>query len=650
MRYAGVFIHFFLFGLSFLAQAQTDTSRLQPIKLYYSFEDSLNKKIKASFFVLEDNPAVLEGSYVSFYESGQMKSEGQYTDSKPTGEWIFYFENGNPHMKGLYEKKDSVYWYYYYEKGNLKNEGVIQNNVKQGVWKYYYENGQLKAEGYYSKNIKDQTWKHYYEDGTLKANAIYSDGRGSYTEYYPSGKIKVTGPTFNNVGEGVWTYYHKNGNIEAKGYESNGVKNGVWSYYYTNGQIKSKGNYVNGKQNGEWQNFHENGSLSSSGNQTFGFRDGKWSFYYDNGAYKGEGVFEDGTGYYKEYYEKGNLKVEGAVKNDKNDGLWKYYSEEGSLEGECEYEDGFGEYVGYYENGNPKIRGTIENGEKTGIWKLYDEKGNITGYYKTYNETSNEPLFDGSNDSVYDLKDTVLTQKPDTALVNNTIPQDSLDADSVKKKKKYDYSVLPSYNYKAKKKSKIRNFNPKFNEYRNFIISINPLGLVNSRLPIYIEYYIQERLGFNFQQAYINDPFFSNHNKASYEDITLSGFSFSVSERLYRRNRDYGMLYGAFGLQYNNLKYTAKPLPAQQEAPNDSKLNLTNHEMELLFYFGDRIVNRPDRRGPTFDVYLATGIGYRFQDTDFNTSSSYYDSLFSDIDKKGVYLPIHVGLSFGYLF
>lgn len=636
--------------LSALAKAQTDSTSLKPIKLYYSFEDTLKRKIKASFFVKEDNPAILEGPYVSFYENGQMKSEGQYKNSKPVGEWIFYFENGNPHMKGIYEKKDSVYWYYYYEKGTLRNEGVIQNNVKQGVWKYYYENGQLKAEGFYDKNIKDQNWKYYYEDGILKANATYANGRGSYTEYYPSGKIKVTGPTYKNVGEGIWTYYHKNGNIEAKGYESNGVKNGIWTYYYPNGQIKSKGNYINGKQNGEWKNFHENGTLSSTGNQTYGFRDGKWTFYYSNGIYKGEGSFKGGNGYYKEYYEKGNLKVEGAVKNDKNQGLWKYYSEDGSLEGECQYQDGVGEYVGYYENGNPKVKGTIENGEKTGIWKLYNIEGDITGYYKTYNETSHEPLYTGNNDSVYHLKDTVAKANLDTALNVSVQITDSVLVDSVKKKKKYDYSVLPSYNYKARKKSKIRNYNPKYNEYRNFIIAINPLGLVNDRLPIYIEYYIQERLGYNFQQAYIHDPFFSNHGKAGYEDLTLKGLTFSVSERLYRRNRDYGMLYGGFGVQYNNLKYTSKPLPSEKELPNDSELNLTNHEMELLLYVGDRIVNRPDRRGPTFDIYLAMGIAYRYQDNDYNTANNYYSSLFNDIDKQGFYIPIHVGLSIGYLF
>ena len=50
----------------------------------------------------------------------------------------------------------------FYENGQLKEEGYFTNGIQNGLWKYYYENGQLQSEGYWKNNKYDSRklqWK-----------------------------------------------------------------------------------------------------------------------------------------------------------------------------------------------------------------------------------------------------------------------------------------------------------------------------------------------------------------------------------------------------------------------------------------------------------------------------------------------------------
>jgi len=627
-------LYFFvlLFFIAFNSFSQQD---LEQIKLYYQSADSGESQLKSVFYVLKNDPAILKGPYTSFYEMGAVKSEGNYDKSQPIGLWKFYFENGGVRMTADYRDNRMIYWKFFYENGSLKTEGLMNDQNKEGPWLVYYENGQIKAKGNYKSNLKEGDWVYFYEDGTNKGKASYVAGSGKYSEYYLNGTLKMEGPTFNNVSEGIWTYYYPNGSIQAKGYESDGIKNGNWTFYYKNGQVSGKGNYINGKQQGEWEYFYENGVVSTKGTLSKGIRDGDWQMFYPSGSYRGGGKFANGNGYYKEFFESGNLKVEGEVKNDQNNGLWKYYVQDGTLEGECNFVEGQGLYTGYYANGTKKVEGELLNGEKIGVWKLFDENENLIGFYKTYQGV------DSSNYSVIPPLDSI-----ETVVKVDSVPakQDTLNAD-----KKYEYTHLPSFRVRKRHKSKIRNFNPKVNEYKNFIVGFNPLGLVDNQIPIYFEYYIQERLGTNLSYSLTRFPYFVNHRLSGPEEVTLSGFSASIGERLYSLNRDIGMLFVGIGFQFNTNKYSSKPDVNNPGFDGKKDLFVKNNEFELLVSIGDRILRLPYRKGPTFDVYLASGIGYRDQTRNFE-NNSYYNSLFSNIKSTKLYIPIHIGLSFGYLF
>lgn len=77
-----------------------------------------------------------------------MKIIGRYENDKETGEWKFYYDNGEElHVE-------------YYKNGNYTNEiekrpgqlekiGNYENGNKTGEWKYYDEQGNLiKTENY----------------------------------------------------------------------------------------------------------------------------------------------------------------------------------------------------------------------------------------------------------------------------------------------------------------------------------------------------------------------------------------------------------------------------------------------------------------------------------------------------------------------
>jgi hypothetical protein len=75
--------------------------------------------------------------------------------------------------------------------------------LQQGCWIAYHPNGKPQLKGCYHKGKPVGNWQEYYATGTLKSSFHYAiisdkDGintcmSGAYTEYYPDGKVKVTG-------------------------------------------------------------------------------------------------------------------------------------------------------------------------------------------------------------------------------------------------------------------------------------------------------------------------------------------------------------------------------------------------------------------------------------------------------------------------
>lgn len=600
------------------------TDSLKKIELWYDDEFQV-RKLKSVFYVLKDDVNIMHGKMISYYESGKKISEGEYIMNEPVGEWKYYFEDGNIKMIADLKNAQEGYWKYFYENGGIKQEGKIVNNKQEGYWTYYYENGNTKSEGFYESGIKDGKWNYFFENAELKAEASYHNGNGYYKEYFMNGSVKMEGQTVNNQSEGIWKYYYPSGKLQAEGYELHGVKNGHWDYYYENGQVSSEGNYVDGKQQDNWTYYYDNGTLSSVGSHYEGNKDGHWKLFHKDGAFKGEGVFKRGDGEYKEYYESGVLKIIGQVKNNKNSGTWQYFYPDGTVEGECDFVEGAGNYVGYYKNGSLKMKGRIEDNLKIGIWELYNKDGTLAGYYKTlYDETGKEIFKKNSPNT--------LTSIPDSSDIVQEIVK------------------LPDYKYKPKKKSKMKWFNSKINEYEGIIVGTNPLAFVNAAFPVSVEYYYQERLGYEMEYNIIRNPFFLSDNKIPQNIVFNRGQAIDFAQRLYEPAKAYGMLYYGQRVRFKTNVFSAFAADTLPSVPLVEKISARENSIEYLLMFGNRVFNRGySHPGFTFDIFITAGVGYRWFMKQYE-ETPIRKALFGNVPQEKIFIPYRLEFSFGYLF
>ena len=67
----------------------------------------------------------------------------------------------------------------YFDNGNLKSEGWQKNNQKNDYWKFYYENGNIKKEGRFSKDKPIKYWYFYTKKGIKKSAGHFLNGEKS---------------------------------------------------------------------------------------------------------------------------------------------------------------------------------------------------------------------------------------------------------------------------------------------------------------------------------------------------------------------------------------------------------------------------------------------------------------------------------------
>lgn len=610
----------YLTFLLVLLQSLVFAQRLKNIKYHY---DKDKKQLKESFYVLNKSGAmVLDSTYDCYFINGKLKTKGQYKNNLPVGLWQYYFESGNIKIKGYQDGNlQSGDWKYFHENGNVSQEGELDSNKRTGIWRMYYENGKLKSTGKYLKDKPEGIWFLYHEDGIYKGKVLYKNNQGFYQEYYPTGRLKAEGIIKDGMSDSLWTYYHENGNLKARGFEKNGTKEGFWNFYHDNGKLASEGSFVKGMTTGSWKYYHPNGVLSAEGYEENSNKEGYWKLYYETGTFKAEGTFKEGDGPYKEYYENGKLKITGFIKKGKNNGKWFYYYEEGTLEGDCNFIEGDGEYTGYYPNGKIKMKGKIENGNKVGVWELYNEDSSLAGLYKNYYENNQFIL------------------KP---LENK---RDTIDFNLIGNGNKSKLNEKPE-----KTRSILKFLKLKKGDYRSAIIGINPLALTLNSLPIYLEFYNEERLGLEFSYTFIRKPIFTRHSNNETGKLFSNGYAASFKHKFYSKVKDNkGMRYFAYELRYKNLDYKGYISDTTNIIQTNKLLQSNEKTYEITALFGDRLMQHYNKDGFTFDIFLGIGVGYRSYSKTFQDKEDTED-IFQNIRKDKIYIPVRFGFSFGYAF
>jgi len=594
------------YGLTILFLIGVESLLLAQGEKRASFYKDNENQIREVYHLRDTLDNILHGEYTSFYMNGNMEKKGNYDEGLPEGEWEYYYENSKLKMKGELEAGEpNGYWIYYYETGDKKMEGKMVGDRREGDWLIYYQNGVVKRQGEFVDGVRKGLWFYYYEDEILKGKVDFYENKGKYTEYYRSGKIRAKGLKSGTRNQGKWTYYYENGARLAEGHFADGKKNGEWSYFYADEQVSSIGKYIKGKAAGEWKYYHPNGQLQSSGIFEEGKKDGEWSLFSDNGRLKGKGNFDEGSGIYLEYHNNGKLKVQGYMSNGVNQGKWVYYYPNGEKEGECGFINGSGLYTGYYANGVIKIKGRITRDKKVGTWELYDKSGDLSGYYKPYYE-----------------QDT----PPELMAVGPVIRREFGVAD---------------YKFKT---SKFKYFDSKINEFAGVIIGGNPVMTLLGSFPVSMEFYLQERLGHEFEFILIRNPFYKDDFRVPVDDLYKRGYSIAFKQKFYNPDDQFGMWYFGHGVYFTNMTHFANI-----QDLNTSNIMFTTSSEEQKFEYGAllgyRMKVRTAESGFTIDAHLGMSVGYR----NFSLSEI-RPSAFEFLDQTAFSNTFRAGLNIGYIF
>ena len=323
---------------------------------------------------------VMEGEYVLYYDNGNVKEEGSYSNNIKNGLWTEYYTNGNVKSTIDFIEGNGMYKSFYNMSDSkiIFEDGFYSNDQRNGRWTERNENGFLIRE-YFLTNGKldsNKPIKLYAasEDSMLIENnylssEFYADGlpdkytqNGLFKTFYDSGSIKAEG--IYKVGKefSKWTKYHKDGKvISTIEYDDRG--NGDYVSYYTTGQILTRGEYLSYLKSGKWKSYFKNGNKQS----VIFYLNGEinpnklCSYWYENGykkietfliKYNEEIIFD---GKYIEYFNNGIIYTEGNLANNLRDGKW----------------------IEYYASRMPKSIGNYKAGEKVGEWVYYNESGDI---------------------------------------------------------------------------------------------------------------------------------------------------------------------------------------------------------------------------------------------------------------------------------
>lgn len=278
-------------------------------KEYY--DDGNLKKITKYIndVLIEDAPEL--ASYdvkTDYYKNGKVKIVQSYKDNipegirreySPEGEIVksYIFRNGIIIGEGIVDEKGMKQgpWKEFYYTGELESEGNYTNGLKTGQWKFYYLSGNKEQQGVYNAKGKPEgVWKWFYESGNIRKEEVFKNGvpNGTYKELSDSGKVIVLGEFIEGEEDGEWLY--EVGDEKETGSYQNGKREGLWKHY-THDILNFQGSYTDGEPNGEFVYYWDNGKIKEKGVYMMGKKEGSWILYDYEGIRLIQINFEDGV-------------------------------------------------------------------------------------------------------------------------------------------------------------------------------------------------------------------------------------------------------------------------------------------------------------------------------------------------------------------
>lgn len=254
------------------------------------------EKFRDGVLVTEEGDAVILDLRNTYYDNGKVKSTGGYVDNKKEGTHRIYDEDGNIISGVIYSRDETVaegvidenglfqgMWKLYYPGGELKAEGEYTDSKRQGEWKFYHINGEIEHRGKYIDDLPQGEWKWYFDNGLLRREEFYRRGKedGESIEYNIEKNVISKGEYINGLKEGEWFY--NVGDHTQKGAYRDGEKTGDWRHEYTDGKVQFEGEFVADLPVGKHTWYYKNGQVKTEGKYNSGIKVGTWKSYNEEG-------------------------------------------------------------------------------------------------------------------------------------------------------------------------------------------------------------------------------------------------------------------------------------------------------------------------------------------------------------------------------
>lgn len=255
------------------------------------------EKYREGELVTDSEESVILDIRNTYYADGTLKSTGGYVDGVKEGTHRTYDRDGNIISGKLYQKGEVTgegiidrngdyqgIWKLYYKSGELRAEGEYSDSKRTGDWVFYHRNGETEHRAKYLEGLPHGKWTWYYDNGKLRREEFFRRGKedGTVTEYDREGNIIVQGDYISGFRDGPW-FLNVGDHIE-RGKYTDGERTGEWIYEYTDGTVKFEGDYVAGLAVGKHRYYHPNGRVKLEGKYKSGLRVGTWRKYDEEGV------------------------------------------------------------------------------------------------------------------------------------------------------------------------------------------------------------------------------------------------------------------------------------------------------------------------------------------------------------------------------
>lgn len=265
-----------------------------------------DEKIKYKAKVLNGR---FEGKATAFNIDGSIIQEGIYENDAKEGEWKTYLENG---------KLDRVLNY--------------SDDVLSGTSKWFYPNGELFIENNYYDGSVDSSCRVWHDNKLPERETFYADDKaqGTFSYYSPDGQLQCK-RTFDEDVLVSYTYPDKTGKMIPELRLPN--ETGKMECFFANGKKSFEQELAKGIPVGHRKEYFSSGVLYRDDLYVEGTRNGSCKFYYANSKLKSEETYfmDSKNGACKYYYDNGQLEMEGSYILDDRNGDWKYYDKSGKL-------------------------------------------------------------------------------------------------------------------------------------------------------------------------------------------------------------------------------------------------------------------------------------------------------------------------------